>query len=648
MTSQGSGEVVMRGNEPPSQSLAADPGSRGGGTWGQVMASAGTVGNWLERGIDVAVVLVLLAELAMVFTNVVLRTLFSISYDWEQEISPLALVFLTFVGGALSYRRGGHMRVHAGIQALPEQARQYVEAAADAVVMVIALGLAQQSLELMTVSGSELMPMSGWPLAWLTAPEAVGAALMALFAFGRLFSYSPRVALPSVAVVAMVVGLIFALTTNAIPPDQALLITLVVFALLMAMSAPIGFVFAGIAFLYLQQSKMAILAVVANTMQYGASGFIILAIPFFILAGLVMTEGGLAIPMSDAVACVVGRLRGGLLQVIVVGMYIFSGISGSKVADMVAVGSSLSAMLKREGYPKGETAAVLASGAAMGETIPPSVPMLVLSSVSTVSVASLFIAGILPAALIALILMIAIYFRAGKLGIHGAPGIPWKAVAMRWVIALPAFAMPIMLVAGIVSGISTPTEVSTFAVVYGVLMAILVYRNVSLKGLLRVTSDSASMAGAILFITAAASAFSWSLTAAQVPHRLMELLSFFNGQSSLFMLASCFFLIFMGALLEGIPAILVLSTILLPLAPQFGISTLQFAIVMIIGMGIGTFSPPIGIGLYFACTAAEASVEETIRPMLYYIPILVIGLLLIAFIPDVSLVLPHLLGINTQ
>ena len=612
------------------------------------MARAGAVGNWLERGIDVAVVVVLLAELGMVFTNVVLRTLFGISYDWEQEISPVALAFLTFVGGALSYRRGGHMRVHAGIQALPKQARPYVEAAADAVVLVIALGLAQQSLDLMAVSGAELMPMSGWPLAWLTAPEAAGAALMALFAFGRLFSYSPRVALPSVAVVAAVVGLIFALTTDAIPPDQALLITLAVFALLMAMSAPIGFVFAAIAFLYLQQTKMAMLAVVANTMQYGASGFIILAIPFFILAGLVMTEGGLALPMSDAVACVVGRLRGGLLQVIVVGMYIFSGISGSKVADMVAVGSSLSAMLKREGYPKGETAAVLASGAAMGETIPPSVPMLVLSSVSTVSVASLFIAGILPAALIALILVIAIYFGAGKLGIPGAPAISWKEVARRWVIAIPAFAMPVMLVAGIVSGISTPTEVSTFAVVYRVLMAILVYRNVSLKGLLRVTSDSASMAGAILFITAAASAFSWSLTAAQVPHRLMELLSFFNGQSSLFMLASCFFLIFMGALLEGIPAILVLSTILLPLAPQFGISTLQFAIVMIIGMGIGTFSPPIGIGLYFACTAAEATVEETVRPMLYYIPILVIGLLLIAFIPEVSLVLPRLLGINTQ
>lgn len=161
-------------------------------------------------------------------------------------------------------------------------------------------------------------------------------------------------------------------------------------------------------------------------------------------------------------------------------------------------------------------------------------------------------------------------------------------------------------------------------------------------------SDSASMAGGILFITAAASAFSWSLTAAQVPHRLMDTLSFFKGEPWLFMLACCAFLIVMGALLEGIPAILVLGAILLPLAPQFGINTLQFAMVMIIGMGIGTFSPPIGIGLYFACTAADATLEETVRPMLYYVGILIVGLLLVAFLPEVSLALPRLAGINVN
>ena len=646
-----SGELgeVAASKEGAGQQVAITPSERGkGGTVGRIIAGAGVVGNWIERTVEVAIVLVLLAELGMVFTNIVLRTLFSVSYDWEQEISPIALVFLTFVGGALTYRRGGHMRVHAGIQALPVRARPYVEAAVDAVVFVVSVGLTQQSWELLARAGSQRMPMSGWSIAWMTVPEALGVGLMALFAFGQLFTYPRKVVLPSAVVVAMAVGLMSALTGDTILPDQALLITLVVFAILMAMSVPIGFVFIAISFLYLQQSKMAMLTVVPNTMEYGASGFIILAIPFFILAGLVMTEGGLAVPMSKAVACVIGRLRGGLLQVIVIAMYIFFGISGSKVADMVAVGSSLSAMLKREGYPKGETAAVLAAAAAMGETVPPSVAMLVLSSVSSVSVASLFIAGVLPAALIAVCLMIAIYVRAGTLGIHGTPALSCGEIARRWIFAIPAFVMPIMLLAGILSGISTPTEVSTFAVIYGVLMATLVYHNISGKGLLRVTSDSASMAGGILFITAAASAFSWSLTAAQVPHRLMDTPSFFKGEPWLFMLACCAFLILMGALLEGIPAILVLGAILLPLAPQFGINTLQFAMVMIIGMGIGTFSPPIGIGLYFACTAADATLEETVRPMLYYVGILIVGLLLVAFLPEVSLALPRLAGINVN
>ncbi|HEX9016608.1 MAG TPA: TRAP transporter large permease subunit [Chloroflexota bacterium] len=647
MTSGVTGETIAAGVSLESRRSAGSS-MRENGTVGRMISGTEAVGRWLEMGLEAAVVVGLLVELVLVFTNVALRTVFGINYDWLQEVSPISLVFLTFVGGALSFRRGGHMRVHAGIQALPERVRPYFLSTADAIVFVVAVFLTQQSMQLLGQAGAQRMPMSGWSIAWMTAPEMVGMALMALFAFGQLFTYQPRVVLPSIALVVVALGLLLAFTGDAVVPDQALLITMVIFALLMAMSVPIGFVFTAITFLYLQQTKMAMLLVVPNTMQYGTSGFIILAIPFFIVAGLVMTEGGLAIPMSDAIACVIGRLRGGLLQVIVVAMYIFSGISGSKVADMVAVGSSLSAMLKREGYPKGETAAVLAASAAMGETVPPSVAMLVLSSVSAISVASLFVAGILPAVLIALCLMVAIYFRGGMIGIHGGTAIAWREVARKWIKAIPAFAMPIMLVAGILSGISTPTEVSTFAVVYGVIMAVLVYRSTSGGTLLRVMSESASMAGGILFITAAASAFSWALTAAQVPHRLMEVLSFFQGEPWLFMLAACAFLVIMGALLEGIPAILVLGTILLPIVPQFGFNSLQFAMVMIIGMGIGTFSPPIGIGLYFACTAAEATLEETVRPMLYYVPILLIGLLLVAFLPEVSLFLPRLAGVNIR
>ena len=611
------------------------------------MARIGTAGVWLERVIEIVAVIALLAELGVVFANVVLRTLFGVSFDWVEGISNTSLVFMTFVGGALAYRRGAHMRVHAGINALPEGARPYVLAAVDAIVLVTSLFLAQQTT-LAWVQGGSQFTTSGLPIAWEKAPEIAGILLMGLFAFGQIFSYPRRVAIPSVAAVAIAVGLMFVLTRDAIPPDQALVFTLVVFIVLLALSAPIGFVFVAISFLYIQQTKLGILTAVPLKMEYSNTSFVLLAIPFFVLAGLVMTEGGLAIPMADAIACVIGRLRGGLFQVMVVTMYVFSGISGSKVADMVAVGSSLSAMLKREGYSKGETGAVLASGAAMGETVPPSIPMLVFSSISTISVASLFMAGLLPAALIALVLMVAIYFRAGKLGIHGAPAIPWRQVARRWLIAIPAFAIPVMLVAGILSGISTPTEISTFAVIYGVIMAIVVYRKMNGRTLLTAVSDAAIMTGNILFVLAAATAFSWALTFFDVPQRLAEALSMFKGEPWLFMLITSLFMIAMGAFLEGLPAILVLGPILLPIAVQFGITELQMGIVMIIAMGIGFFSPPVGIGLYFACNIAETSVEEAMRPMLYYIVILVIGLLLVAMIPQVSLLLPRLAGMSIQ
>ncbi len=646
MPNRVSGQVptVANGHQSPATTAKSSK----GGAARQMMVGAGAAGNWLERGIEGAVVFVLLVELGIVFTNVALRTLFRINYDWVQEVSQFAMVFLTFVGGALTYRRGGHMRVHAGMNALPASARVYVEAAVDALVLVVAAVLARESVDILEQGGLSVTPMLGLPIGWMTAPVTVGMSLMALFAFGRLFSYPRRVVLPAAAVVALATALVLGLTITAVPSDQALVITLVAFALLLAMATPIGLVFAAITLVYLQQTKLGLMTAVPLNMQYGTSTFVMLAVPFFILAGLVMTEGGLAVPMSDAIASVIGRLRGGLLQVIVVTMYIFSGISGSKVADMVAVGSSLNIMLKREGYPKGETAAVLAASAAMGETVPPSIAMLVLGSVSTLSVASLFMAGLLPAALIAIVLMIAIYLRAGKLGLHKVAAMPWRIVARKWIVAIPAFAMPTMLLAGILSGISTPTEVSSFAVTYGVVMAALVYRKMDGKALLRVTSDAASMTGNILFVVSAATSFSWALTFAQVPNRLAAILSIFQGEPWLFMLASVLFLIAMGALLEGLPAILVLSPILLPVVAQFGINPLQFGIVMIIGMGIGLFSPPIGIGIYFACTIAETTMEETFRPMLYYLVILVIGVLLVAFLPEVSLALPRLGGMSLQ
>ena len=313
---------------------------------------------------------------------------------------------------------------------------------------------------------------------------------------------------------------------------------------------PIGFVLLMTTLLYLHTSHTIPLSVVPINMQSGISSFVMLSIPFFVLAGYVMTEGGLSRRLTDFVISLVGRFRGGMLQVIVVSMYIMSGISGSKVADVAAVGTTMKNVMRRERYDPGETAAVLATCAVMGETVPPSIAMLVLASVTSLSIGSLFVAGLLPAAVIALCLMLLIYVRSrgrpGELKKHSM-----REIALAGVDAIPAIVAPVILIGGIVSGVATPTEVSSTAVIYALVLSIFVYRSLGGGQLWRVMASTAAQAGMVLFITSTASTFSWSLTIAKMPQKIAAGFGALHGSATLFMIATIVTLVVMGALARG-------------------------------------------------------------------------------------------------
>jgi tripartite ATP-independent transporter DctM subunit len=338
----------------------------------------------------------------------------------------------------------------------------------------------------------------------------------------------------------------------------------------------------------------------------------------------------------------VGRLKGGLLQVVVVTIYLVSGISGSKIADVAAVGSVVRDELRKQRYRLEEGAAVLAASAAMAETIPPSIAMLVLGSVTSVSIGTLFIAGLLPAAVIALCLMTLISVLSWR-----RPPMPASAtVDVKFGKALSGallpLAMPIAMIIGIRFGLATPTEVSSFAVLYGIVLATLVYREMSFGGLWRHAGGCAAMAGVVLFVISAASSFAWVLSAANLPQGLVAIL---HGTSpAVFMLGSIALLIVVGALLEGLPAIIILAPLLTPIAVSAGFDAVQYAIVLILAMGIGAFMPPIGIGFYVAVAVAGSSLEGSARVMLPYLVVLVLAVILIAFVPEITLVVPRLLG----
>jgi tripartite ATP-independent transporter DctM subunit len=394
--------------------------------------------------------------------------------------------------------------------------------------------------------------------------------------------------------------------------------------------------------LYLHTSKLVPMSVVPINLQAGISSFVMLSIPFFILAGYVMTEGGLSRRLTEFVITIVGRFRGGMLQVIVVCMYIMSGISGSKVADVAAVGTTMKTVMHKERYDPGETAAVLASGAIMGETVPPSIAMLVLASVTSLSIGTMFAAGLLPAAVMALCLMVLIYFRSKHRAGTTTRHTP-REIARAGLSAIPALVAPIILIGGIVSGIATPTEVSSTAVIYALLLSALFYRSLTPQRLWRVMARTAAQAGMVLFITSTASTLSWSLTLAKVPQRIAGLFTVLHGSAWLFMLATIVTLVLMGALLEGLPALLIFGPLLLPMVATFGIDPIQYGMVIIIAMGVGAFSPPIGVGMFVTCSIAGTTMENAARHMGPYLIVLVIGLLLVAFIPWFSLIVPRLL-----
>ena len=369
--------------------------------------------------------------------------------------------------------------------------------------------------------------------------------------------------------------------------------------------------------------------------------------PFFIFAGLIMERGGISLRLVRFVETVVGHLRGGLLQVSVVSMYIVSGLSGSKPADVAAVGTVMRDRL-RDRHGAGEGAAVLAASAIMGETVPPSIAMLIVGSITQLSMAGLFIGGIIPAAVMAVCLMVLIYVRARRAGTPCAPRAPVRSMLRAGLIAVPALLMPVILLVGILAGIATPTEVATFAVLYGLGLAIVVYRVMSWQTFLRTVLDTASLTGMLLFIFAASAGFSWSLTVAYVPQRLVALLHGMQNSTSIFMVASILLLVGAGVLLEGLPSLNVLAPLLLPIAAKIGVSELHYALVLIIAMGVGGFMPLAGVGFYVCCAIMQTGVEEASRAMVPYLIVIFAGLLIVAFVPWFTLFLPHYFGFGNK
>lgn len=618
----------------------------GGQLRGPAAKLAATTLAALDDVVELVLVVALGGELVAVFSNVVSRELFSFPFLWTDELAKLALSILAFVGGAYAYRNNTHTSIRALVGLFPVRSQMFFHALADSWVILVGAASAWASIPLLGDRWTELTPILSMRETWIVVPFSASAMLLIFYAVARLGRYPAIASFAAVAFLAAVTAaFIFTrpMWSSELSPGGALPFALILLFISVFAGLPIAFGLILSTEVYLYVAGTIPLVAVPQNMIDGMGRFVLLALPFFILAGLIMERGGISIRLIRFVQACVGHMPGGLLQVMIGSMYLVSGISGAKTADVAAVGSVVRETLRREGYSMSEGVAVLASSAAMGECVPPSIAMLVLGSITTISLGALFIAGLVPAALIAAFLMILVFVRARRLSFPSVGRSSMQERVSSLIGALLPLGMPVILFGGILSGIATPTEVSSFAVVYGLVLAIALYREMSIRGLMRLMADGANLAGMVLFILAAASTFSWVLAVSGLSQNLVHFITGLSHSRWVFLVGSVFLLVFLGSLLEGLPALLIFAPLLLPIATSVGIAPLHYGILLLIAMGIGSFLPPLGVGFYVSCAILEANLEKSSIAMLPYVVVLIIGLLVVAFVPWFTMALPQLL-----
>jgi tripartite ATP-independent transporter DctM subunit len=596
-----------------------------------------------------ACALVLLGGVGVVFAGVLWRYLLDDPLEWSDETALAVLIATTFLGSALTLQRSEHL----GIRVVRNRLGSLWGARADGfaawVVFAVSACLTWAAIPLLdsvagqtTVSGLLPASIDYWPV-------LAGAAAMTVFALFHLARLPAGAMLLSGAVVAGASGLAM-LWGELAPaaPGAGIWAMLVVDAACLAAAVPVAFALAAGSLIYIAITGVLPLVQFSQQMQAGVGNYVLLSIPFFVLAGLVMGVNGMSVRLVAFLDLVCGRVRGGLSVVMVVAMAVFSGISGSKSADVAAIGSIMLPAMRRTGYDERDGVALLAASAVMGETIPPCINMIILGYVANVSIGGLFIAGLLPAVVMAAVLILVAVLSTSYVPGPATPRRSAVAVLRIAAGAFTAFLLVLIIVGGIVGGIATPTEVSSVAVLYALVVGGLAFREMTLRSFADFLVRSASLSGMILFIIASAEMLSYLLTVNLIPQQMAADLAGLGASAGpwLFMLIAIVMLVVMGSVLEGAPALIVFGPLLFPAAQKLGIHPLHFGIVLVIAMGIGLFAPPLGVGLYTACAVGGVSMESVARPILKYLAVLAVALLLIAFVPAITLALPRLLGVS--
>ncbi len=590
-----------------------------------------------RRAVEIPTAVLVLVEIVVLLAGVISRFVFHHPFVWTDELASILFLWLAMFGAVIALQRGQHMRLTAIVASMSPQWRQRAEALATVVPALFLLCVLPAARDYAADEWFIETPALGLSNIVRAAALPAGCAVMLLLMALRLLRTAPRDLILVAVALAAIGGLLHVATPALLAMGNWNLG--VFFVLLLGgavlLGVPIAFAFGIATVAFLSTMTRVPLTLVVSRMDEGMSGLILLAVPLFVFLGLLIEMTGMARAMVAFLAGLLGHVRGGLYYVLLGAIYLVSGISGSKAADMAAVAPVLFPEMKRRGAAEGELVAILSASGAMSETIPPSLVLITIGSVTGVSIAALFTGGLLPGAVLAVALGVVAWWRSRDE--TPAPRAAGGVVARAFLVAIPSLLLPVVIRTSVMEGIATATEVSTIGIAYAVLAGLFVYRQFDWRRIYPMLLETAALSGAILIIIGTATGMAWALTQSGFSRHLAQSMAGMPGGAVGFMLISIFAFVVLGSVLEGIPAIVLFGPLLFPVARAVGIHEVHYAMVVILAMGIGLFAPPLGVGYYTACAIGRVSPDVGMRRIWGYMIALVIGLLAVAAIPWLSI-----------
>ncbi|MBS0546587.1 MAG: TRAP transporter large permease subunit [Proteobacteria bacterium] len=590
----------------------------------------------LRSVVEIPTALLVLIEIFVLLAGVVSRFVFHHPFVWSDELASILFLWLAMLGSCVALQRMQHMRLTAVVTRLPRAMQGYADVLSVAVPALFLAILLPYAWDYAAEEFYIETPALGLPNIVRAAAIPTGAAVMLLVSALRLTRLPLKPLLSVLAVLALLaVGLHFAAPLlKAIGNWNLVFFFIVLLAAGVLLGVPIGFAFGTATLAFLMCVTRVPLTVVVSRMDEGMSSLVLLAVPLFVFLGLLIDMTGMARAMVAFLAGLLGHVRGGLYYVLLGAMYLVSGISGSKAADMAAVAPVLFPEMKRRGSDDGEMVSILSASGAMSETIPPSLVLITIGSVTGVSIAALFTGGLLPGLVLAIALGVVAWWRSR----HEAVGerATRGQIGKAFVIALPSLLLPFVIRSAVVEGVATATEVSTIGIAYATLMGLAIYRQFDWKRLYPMLLETACLSGAILLIIGTATGMAWALTQSGFSHALAQAMASVPGGSFGFLMISILAFIVLGSVLEGIPAIVLFGPLLFPIAKAAHVNEVHYAMVVILAMGVGLFAPPLGVGYYAACAIGQVSPDAGMKRIWPYLGALVVGLVAVAAIPWLS------------